>query len=70
MNLNAVAAPLKVVRQQAREAIFLAYLEPSLPEESLLDEAVGDDAWLLDRPRSAFPDVLRCREYVNQGANP
>ncbi len=41
---NAVAAPLKVVLQQAREAIVLAYLEPFLPEERPLDEAVGDEA--------------------------
>ncbi len=58
MKRNAVAAPLKVVLQQAREAIFLAHLEPFLPEESLLDEAVGDDAWPLDHPRSAFPPPI------------
>ncbi len=67
---NAGAPSYNEALQQATEAIFLAHLEPFLPEERLLDEAVGDDAWPLDRPRSAFPDVLRCREYVNQGANP
>ena len=47
--LNAGAPPPNEALQQARTAIFLAHLEPFLPEERLLDEAVGEDA----RPRSS-----------------
>ncbi len=46
MKRKAGARSPNVVLQQAREAIFLAYLEPFLLEESLLDEAVGDDTGL------------------------
>lgn len=43
---NAVAPSYNEVLQQATEAIFLAHLEPFLPDERLLDEAVGEDAGL------------------------
>ena len=47
MKRNAVAPSYNEALQQARTTIFLAHLEPFLPEERLLDEVVGEEA----RPR-------------------
>ncbi len=57
VNLNAVAAPLKVVLQQAREAIFLAHLEPFLPEESV--KVTPSLRLFTKQPARRYRDCLR-----------
>ena len=63
---NAVAPSYNEALQQARTAIFLAHLEPFLPEERLLDEVVGEDVGPRGSSASCLPPLLRYREYVTK----